>query len=139
MKPAEIEALINARSSTVWDVITDAGNYTVWDSGITHIEGDVRNGSSIRIRTHTGGNRTFRLRVRQIPGEVMTWTGGLPFGLLSLVRTFVVTPEAGMTHLLIREELSGPLAGLLRKRTPDMTGPLTDYVWAVKRRAEIIG
>jgi hypothetical protein len=42
---------INARSSTVWDVITDAGNYTVWDSGITEIHGDIRNGGTIRIRT----------------------------------------------------------------------------------------
>lgn len=29
------EALINARAPTVWDVITDTGNFTVWESGIT--------------------------------------------------------------------------------------------------------
>lgn len=33
----EAETLINARSQIVWDIITDAGNYTVWDSGITDI------------------------------------------------------------------------------------------------------
>ncbi len=50
--------MIYARSSTVWDIITDAGNCTVWDSGITGIEGQVRNGATIRIRTRTGGKQT---------------------------------------------------------------------------------
>lgn len=81
MQILEAGILINARSSTVWDVITDASSYTVWDSGITEIDGDVRNGGTIRIRTTTSGNRRYRLRVEQIPGEVMTWTGGLPLGL----------------------------------------------------------
>ena len=109
----EAETLINARSSTVWDIITDARNYTVWESGITHIRGELRNGGTIRIRTHTGGNRTFRLRVQQMPGEVMTWTQGLPLGLLTGVRTFTLEPVGGMTHLLVKEEFTGPLCGLL--------------------------
>lgn len=83
----------------MWDIITDAGNFTVWDSGITRIEGQVRNGATIRIRTLTGGNRTFRLRVQQIPGEVMTWTGGLPLGLFTGVRTLTLSPQNGKTHL----------------------------------------
>lgn len=35
MQSVEAEALIDAGSSTVWDIITDAGNDTVWNSGIT--------------------------------------------------------------------------------------------------------
>lgn len=75
----EAATLIEARSSTVWDIITDARNYTVWESGITHIKGELRHGGRIRIRTHTGGHRTFRLHVQQMPGEVMTWTRACPW------------------------------------------------------------
>lgn len=32
--------------------------------------GELGNGGSIRIRTRAGGNRTFRLRVQQMPGGV---------------------------------------------------------------------
>jgi hypothetical protein len=138
MKSVESETLINARSSTVWDIITDAGNYTVWDSGITRIRGELRNGGTIRIRTRTGGNRTFRLRVRQIPGEVMTWTGGLPLGLFTGVRTFTLDPRGGMTQLRVKEEFTGPLLGLIGKDMPDMRQAFTDYVNAVKERAEIL-
>ncbi|WP_427006349.1 SRPBCC domain-containing protein [Pseudarthrobacter sp. H2] len=139
MKSFEAEAMIYARSSTVWDIITDAGNFTVWASGITRIDGQVRNGGTIRIRTRTGGNRTFRLRVRQIPGEVMTWTGGLPLSLFTGVRTFTLSPQGGKTHLRVREDFSGPLIGLIGRAVPDMGQDCTGYVNAVKERAELIG
>jgi hypothetical protein len=137
MKFFEAEATIYARSSTVWDIITDDGNYTVWDSGITRIEGQVRNGGTIRIRTRTGGNRTFRLRVQQVPGELMTWTGGVPLGLYRGVRTFTLSPQGGKTHLRVTEEFSGPLLGLMQM--PAMGQDCTGYISAVKERAELIG
>ena len=139
MHSIEAEALIKARSSTVWDIITDAGNYTVWDSGITHVTGELRNGGTIKIRTRTGGSRIFRLRVQQMPGEVMTWTRGLPLGLFTGVCTFTLEPQGGMTHLRVKQELTGPLRGLLGKAIPDARQPLIDYVNAVRKRSEILG
>lgn len=139
MKFFEAEALIYAPSSTVWDIITDDSNFTIWDSGITRIEGKVRNGATIRIRTLTNGRRTFHLRVQQIPGEVMTWTGGLPLGLFTGVRTFSLSPENGKTYLKVREEFRGPLLGMIRRTVPDMGQDCTGYVNAVKDRAELIG
>ncbi|WP_209745317.1 MULTISPECIES: SRPBCC family protein [Micrococcaceae] len=130
--------LINARSSTVWDIITDAGNYTVWDSGITAIDGEVRNGGTIRIRT-TADNRRYRLHVEQVPGEFMTWTRGLPLGLFKSVRTFTISSQAAMTHLRVTEESCGPLAGLIGNTVQDADHSFADYVRAVKRRAELIG
>jgi hypothetical protein len=117
----------------------DASNYTVWDSGISRIDGELRNGANIRIRTLTGGNRAFRLRVQQIPGEVMTWTGGLPLGLFTGVRTFTLSPQNGKTHLKVREEFSGPLLRLIWRTAPDLGQDCTGYVNAVKERAELIG
>ncbi|HET9348215.1 MAG: hypothetical protein K0R37_2761 [Arthrobacter sp.] len=139
MKSFEAETVIHARNSTVWDIITDGSNYTVWDSGITRIDGQLRNGGPIRVRTRTGGNRTFRLRVQQIPGEVMIWTGGLPWGLFKSVCTFTLTPHGGMTHLRVREEFTGPLLGPMWSTVPDLERAFADYVSAVKERAELLG
>jgi hypothetical protein len=139
MHSVEAEALIKARGSTVWDIITDAGNFTVWESGITHVAGELRNGGTIKIRTRAGGSRIFRLRVQQIPGEVMTWTGGLPLGLFTGVCTFRLESQGGMTHLRVKQEFTGPLRGLLGKAIPDARQPLIDYVNAVRKRSEILG
>lgn len=138
MRHLESETLINARSSTVWNVITDAGNLTVWDSGITAIEGEIRNGGTIRIKTAARGARTVRIRVQQLPGEVMTWTGGLPLGLFKRIRTFTLSPHAGLTRLRVTEELSGPLRGLHGYPDPDTDKPLNDFVSAVRTRAELL-
>lgn len=134
----ESEALINARASTVWEVITDAGNLTVWESGITAIDGELRNGGTIRIKTTDGGGRILRFRVEQMPGEVMIWTRGLPLGMLKRIRTFTLSPQAGLTHLTVKEEVSGPPATLLGNTRPGTAQTLNDYVSAVSKRAELL-
>ena len=74
-----------------------------------------------------------------IPGEVMTWTGGLPLGLYKSVRTFTLSAHAAMTHLRVTEQHTGPLAGFLGKPAQDMQRSFADYVGAVKTRAELFG
>lgn len=139
MKSCESGALIDARKSTVWDVITDGGNFTVWNSGITHIDGELRHGGMIRVRTRTGGNRTFRFRVRQVPGEVMTWTGGVPLALAKSVRTFTLTPHGGQTLLRVRQDFAGPLPVLRwNAAVPAVEAVLAEYLSAVKVRAELL-
>lgn len=77
--------------------------------------------------------------MEQIPGEVMTWTGGLPLGLYKNVRTFTLSPQAAMTHLRVTDEHTGPLAGLLAEPVPDAQRSFARYVQAVKARAELFG
>jgi hypothetical protein len=134
MESFEAETLILAGAGTVWDIITDGGNYPVWDSGITEVSGEVGHGERIRVRTRQGGKRIFRLRVCQIPGQLMTWTGGLPLGLLKVKRTLTLTDYTGITHLKVRDTASGPL----RNTVPGTYPALTGYVEAVKFRAELL-
>lgn len=138
MKSFEAETLILAEASTVWSIITDAGNYPVWDSGIAEVIGQVGHGERIRIRTHDGDKRVFDLRVSQVPGQVMTWSGGLPLGLLQYERTFTLTDYTGITHLHVRASTNGPLRGLARKTMSDSHLSLARYVDAVKFRAELL-
>ncbi|WP_026554471.1 SRPBCC family protein [Arthrobacter sp. 35W] len=137
MESFAAEALINADCSTVWDIITDEGNYTLWPSGIVWIEGEIGHGSTIRIRTANGGRRTLRVHVHQIPGQEMIWTGGMPLGLFTGVRTFTITAQDRMTHLHVREDFSGLLLPLVRKTTSGQGHFCTEYVNAVKARAEM--
>ena len=138
MESFEAETLILAGSGTVWDIITDGGNYPVWDSGITDVNGKVGHGERIRVRTRDGSKRHFRLRVDQLPGKLMTWTGGLPLGLLQVERTYTLADYTGITHLKVRDTAKGPLTGLVRKTAPGTHPALTGYVDAVKFRAELL-
>ena len=138
MALVEAQHLINARGSTVWDIITDSSNVAVWNSGITTASGEIRNRGTIRVRTRHGGSRSFRLRVEQVPGEVMTWTRVVPPGLGATVRTFVLTPRAGMTLLLVRDDVKGPLRGVIGSPFGTTKQDLEEFVSAVKNRAELL-
>lgn len=135
----EKQLLINARGSTVWEIVTDVGNLTVWNSGITAVTGEIRNGGSLRLTTRQGGRKNFRIRVEQIPGEVMTWTWVAAPWLGSCVRTFKLTPHVSMTLLNVRDEITGPLRGVLRSPFSAKAQDVEDFVTAVKDRAEIFG
>jgi hypothetical protein len=130
----ESEALINARSSTVWDVVTDSGNLTVWDSGVVGIDGDLQDRGAVSLRISRHG-RILRVRVRQNPPEVMTWTAALPFRLFQAVRTFVLIPQAERTLLRVTDASTGPLGRWLPPATAE---DLNDFVDAVRHRAELL-
>jgi hypothetical protein len=138
MESSEAEAHILAGAGTVWDIITDASNHPVWDSGITEVTGAFSHDGRIRVRTRDGGKRTFRLQVHQIPGWLMTWSGNLPLGLLKVIRTVTLTDHTGITHLTVQDTASGPLRGLVRKTLHAAEPALNRYVAAVKFRAELL-
>lgn len=122
---------------SVWDIITDPGNYPVWDSGITGIKGEISHRARIRVRLHDGGRRTFHLRVSQLTGRRMTWTGRLPLGLLTVERTFTLTDYTGITHLTVRDTASGPLHRLVHSG-PGADPAVSGFVDEVKFRAELL-
>jgi hypothetical protein len=138
MRPLESEALISARTSTVWEVITDTGNLNVWESGITAVDGELRNGGRVRFRTTGTGRKGIRVKVQQMPGHVMTWTASLPLWLSKTVRTFTLEPAEGKTRLHVKEEHSG-LLHLLGGHTLHVSDrPLASFVKSVKKRSELL-
>jgi hypothetical protein len=42
MESVEARSLVRAACEVVWDIITDEGNYPVWDLGITDVAGEMR-------------------------------------------------------------------------------------------------
>jgi Polyketide cyclase / dehydrase and lipid transport len=139
VKSFEAEALILAGTSTVWEILTDTGNYPVWDSGIIDVRGELHSGGRIRVRTNDGGKRTFRVRVRLVPGRQMTWIMRLPLGLAKIVRTFTLDDYTGITHLTVRDNATGPLRRLLRKNGTETDRALSAFVEAVRFRSELLG
>jgi hypothetical protein len=138
MESFEAQAVILAPSSVVRDVLTDQGNYPVWNSGITEIAGDIVHGARIRVRL-TGSKRTLPLRVKRFDAHRMVWTGRRALGLLTFVRTFTVTDHSGLTLLHVRDSYSGPLRKLLRRTTDGTPPPLPEFVDEVKFRSELLG
>lgn len=129
------EVLIKARVSTVWHVISDGGNFGVWESGILEADGAVRAGDTVRITPATG-RRPVKLRVQQLTGDVMTWHRRLPFGLWKRTRTFTLTSEAEHTRLAVSENHRGLLLPFSKHACADPF--LHGFTAAVRTRSEIL-
>jgi Polyketide cyclase / dehydrase and lipid transport len=139
VKSCDAQALILARPNAVWDVLTDTGNYAVWDSGISAITGELRHGGTIRVQTRNSGRKTLRFRVTLLAGTSITWARTLPLGLARITRTVTLTDHSGFTHLHVSEATGGVLPSLFRGSRTDTAQVLRDFVEAVKSRAELLG
>jgi hypothetical protein len=82
--------------------------------------------------------RPFQVTVTEIrPREAMRWRAGLPFGTATIERTYSLdAQDDGGTVLTIREDHTGPLAGLLDRRTPDLNPSFRQFCAGLKARAE---
>jgi hypothetical protein len=133
---AEID--IQAGQESVWDILTDADAYSRWNSTISRVEGQIREGERLRLHV-PGTSRTFAPTVRDVvPAVGMSWVGGFA-PLFKGVRTFNLSrARPGWTTFAMEERFSGLLIPLVKGSMPDF-GPIfasfaTDLQHAAERQ-----
>ncbi len=141
----EATTTIAASPEAIWSILTDAPGYADWDSGAT-VRGTIAEGEKIRLVTEVKPDLAVSLtdsgsslKVSDVvPGERMTWTGGMPLGLAKGVRTLTLEPAGdGLTRFTMREEISGLMLGTMVKKMPDMgTTTFERFANGLKARAE---
>ena len=133
-----VEVNIRARAASIWRLLTDAKDFPRWNSTVTSIEGQIREGGQLRLRV-PGTDRTFTPKVSAVvPAERMTWTGGFA-PVFKGVRTFELKPrDDGSTDFIMEECFSGFVFALVKRMLPDF-GPIFEaYATDLKREAERI-
>jgi hypothetical protein len=137
MKHYESAAEIDASPDAVWAVLTDAGAYPDWDSGVQSVEGTIAPGEQITVRSEANPGRAFPVKVTEFaPGQRMTWSGGMPLGLFKGVRTFALTPSGDGTRFVMREQYTGPLLPLIWRSMPDLQASFDQFAAGLKARVE---
>ncbi len=132
-----VELNIQAPAAVIWNLLTDAKGYPRWNSTITRVEGEIREGGRLRLHV-PGTDRTFTPGVSGVvPDERMTWTGGFS-PLFKGVRTFELTPRAdGSTDFVMEERFSGLVLPFVRGSMPDFGPVFERYANDLKREAEL--
>ena len=138
MRSYEAAARIDASPEQVWALLVDVGGWRDWDSGVDRVEGRVALGERLTLYATMIRARPFEVTVTEIrPREAMRWRGGLPLGLAVIERTYHLdAQEDGGTVLTVREDHTGPLAGLLGRTTPDLNPSFRQFCAGLKTQAE---
>jgi len=67
----------------------------------------------------------------------MVWRGGMPFGLFTGTRTYTLSRQPdGRVRFGMREEYTGPLAGLIGRSIPDLAPSFARFAAGLKDRVE---
>ena len=135
----DVSRTINAQPERIWAILTDAAEYTSWDSGVERVEGAIALGSKIRVFSKVSPGRAFPVKVTELTAPSrMTWTGGMPLGLFKGVRTFRLSSKSdGVTSFHMREEFSGPLLSMIWKSMPDLTASFEQFADGLKDASEV--
>ena len=128
---------IRAPAAAIWSLLTDAKGFPRWNSTVTSVEGQIREGERLRLRV-PGTDRTFTPRVSGIvPDERMTWTGGFS-PVFKGVRTFELRPrDDGSTDFMMEERFSGLMLPFVKASMPDFGPVFERYANDLKHEAEV--
>jgi hypothetical protein len=113
---------IDAPNTTVWNLLTDLGAQSKWNSTVTRIEGTVAPGGHVSFVVPEAPGQTFRERVVAYDeAKSMVWRLNR-WPLLVGERSYRLTPGPhGSTELAIDEVLQGLLLPLIAKSLPDFS------------------
>ena len=137
MRSYAADSFIAATPEQVWPVLTDAAAWPDWDSGVTKVDGRIALGEKLSVTVAANPGRAFPVKVVQLAAPAqMVFRGGMPLGLFTGQRTYTLAPEGTGTRFTMREEYTGPLAGLIFKSIPDLGPSFRQFADGLKQRAE---
>jgi hypothetical protein len=114
-----VETEIQAKAENIWNLLTDAKGFSGWNSTVSSIEGNIKDGERICIHV-PGTNRTFKPKVSGVVvNKFMTWSNGLA-PIFRGSRTFELKECAnGSTKFIMEEQFSGVIFALIKNKLPD--------------------
>lgn len=135
---------IAAPPDRVWAVLTDFAAYPQWNSVISRVRADLREGGTIkfRIKIEKSPTLAFDARIlRCVPGRELAWRGGAPLvpALAWGEHWFRIAPAGEGSELTHGEEFGGLLALVIRGAVHGrVTRTYEGFNRALKARAEAV-
>jgi uncharacterized protein YndB with AHSA1/START domain len=135
MRAYEASVSIDTSPERVWPVLTDVAGWSAWDSGVSAVDGEMTLGQKLTIRVEANPGRAFPVKVIafDVPSRIVL-RGGMPLGLFTGERTYTLHPDGSGTRFTMREEYTGPLAGMIFKSIPDLGPSFRRFAEGLRQR-----
>jgi hypothetical protein len=132
-----VRARIDAAPDAAWARLTNAADFTRWNSTVSHLEGQIAPGQRLELEVPLAPGRTFKPRVVSMePAVRMVWSDGAA-PMFKGERVFSLSADAdGATTFEMTETLTGVLLPLLRRSLPDFRPAFEQYAHDLKNASE---
>jgi len=126
-----ISETINADRATVWSMLTNAEDFSRWNSTIVSMEGKIEQSGKIQLKSILDAKRTFKLKVKEfIPNEKLVWGDAMG------ERTFTLSKAGKATRFCMTEKIGGPIFPLFASKIPSFDASFEAFTTDLKKEAE---
>lgn len=126
-----VSQVINADANTIWSVLTNATEFSRWNSTVISIEGEIREGEKIKLKSTLDPSRTFKLKVKEmIPNEKMVWGDAMG------KRVYTLEKKDDGTLFTMTEKIGSPMFPLFAGKIPPFDESFEQFTADLKKEAE---
>ena len=125
---------IQADPKTIWGLLTNASNYSKWNSTVISIEGKIALGEKIQLKSYLDPKRVFKLSVKEVEADKrLVWGDAMGKRVYSLTSN-----GNGQTNFSMSEKIGGPVFPLFAKMIPSFDESFEKFAADLKKEAETI-
>jgi uncharacterized protein YndB with AHSA1/START domain len=125
---------IQADPVIVWTLLTNAADFPRWNSTVISIEGDIKNGEKIKLKSTLDPKRTFKLKVKEFePESKLAWGDGKGTRVYTISKK-----DNGSVTFMMTEKIGGLMFPMYAKYIPPFDKAFEQFAADLKKEAEII-
>ena len=133
-RETSIKIEIKSNLSIVWMLLTNASDFSRWNSTITSIEGEISKGKKIRLKSTLDEKRIFKLKIKEFETEKrMVWGDGKGNRIYSISKNIDNTITFSMT-----EKIGGLMFPMYAKYIPPFDESFEQFGSDLRKEAELI-
>jgi uncharacterized protein YndB with AHSA1/START domain len=124
---------IEADASIVWTLLTNAADFPRWNSTIVSMEGEIKLGEKIKLKSILDEKRTFKLKVKEFePDKQLVWGDGKG------KRVYTITKQENGVTFTMTEKIGGLMFPMYAKYIPPFDESFEQFAADLKKESEII-
>ena len=133
-RETSVSTTIFADPAILWALLTHASDFPRWNSTVTSVKGEIREGSAIELKSTLDEKRTFKLKIKEfVPEKRLVWGDAQGSRVYNLDKG----PRGG-TLFSMSERIGGPLFPLFASYIPPFDESFEQFAADLKKEAESI-
>jgi hypothetical protein len=125
---------IKSEPAIIWALLTNAPDYSRWNSTIVSIEGKIALNEKINLKSTLDPKRTFKLKVKEFEKDKrLVWGDAMGKRIYTIGKN-----ENSTSSFSMCEKIGGPLFPLFAKMIPPFDESFEKFASDLKKEAELI-
>jgi uncharacterized protein YndB with AHSA1/START domain len=133
-RETSVSTTIYADPAIVWALLTHVSDIPRWNSTVTSIKGEIREGGTVELKSILDEKRTFKLKVKEfVPEKRLVWGDATGSRVYTLDQV-----KPAEVRFTMSEKIGGPLFPLFAGAIPSFDETFERYAADLKKEAETI-